>query len=97
MLRNSTVAEMLLNEIGHDLVKPVDLGLIALLEAKGDVIPMYVMLPPPITQLWRTRKRRVRPIYRSTATQYGTPVIVSVPGHPTNVPSPSNSCAQLLQ
>ena len=47
MLRNSTVAELLLKEIGHDVVKPVDLGLIALIESKGDVIPMYVMLPPP--------------------------------------------------
>lgn len=63
MLRNSTVAELLLKEIGHDVVKPVDLGLIALIESKGDVIPMYVMLPPPITQLWRTRKRKVRFTY----------------------------------
>lgn len=61
VLRNATVAEILLEEMGHDVVKPVDLGLISLLENKGDQIPMYVMLPPPITQLWRTQKRKARP------------------------------------
>jgi hypothetical protein len=60
VLRNATVAELLLKEMGHDVVKPVDLTLISLIEVKGDQIPMYVMLPPPITQLWRTKKRKVR-------------------------------------
>lgn len=60
VIRNATVAELLLDEMGHDLVKPIDLGLISLIEAKGEQIPMYVMLPPPVTQLWRTRKRKVR-------------------------------------
>jgi hypothetical protein len=59
-LRNASVAELLLKEMGHDVVKPVDLSLISLVETKGDQIPMYVMLPPPIAQLWRTQKRRVR-------------------------------------
>lgn len=59
VLRNATVASIMLEELGHDVLKPIDLGIISLIENKGDQIPMYVMLPPPITQLWRTQKRRV--------------------------------------
>lgn len=58
-LRNATVAQHFVDAIGHDVNRPVDLAMIALLKAHH--LPGYVMLPPPVSQLWRTDKRKVRP------------------------------------
>lgn len=58
-LRNATVAQLFVDAIGHDVDKPVDLSMIALLKAHH--LPGYVMLPPPVSQLWRTDKRKVPP------------------------------------
>jgi hypothetical protein len=58
-LRNHTVAEALLAELGHDVATPVDLAMSRVLEVRRNELPSFVMLPPPITQLYRTGKRKV--------------------------------------
>lgn len=55
------VAAALLDEIGHDLLMPIDIAMAALVKNERSPISAYVMLPPPITQLQRTDgRKRVR-------------------------------------
>ena len=58
-LRNATVAAALLRELGHDVADSVDLVMARILEVKRDELPSFVMLPPPIAQLYRTSKHQV--------------------------------------
>jgi hypothetical protein len=59
-LRNHTVAAALLAELGHDLATTVDTAMARLLEVRRAELPSFVMLPPPVTQLYRTGKHFVR-------------------------------------
>eukprot|EP00892_Ulva_mutabilis_P010186 jgi/Ulvmu1/753/UM010_0127.1 len=57
-LRNASIAAHFVDAIGHDVNRPVDLSMITLLKARGAALPGYVMMPPPVSQLWRTDKRK---------------------------------------
>lgn len=49
-----------MQELGHDVADSVDIVMAGLLNAKRAQLPSYVMLPPPIAQLYRTSKKVVR-------------------------------------
>jgi hypothetical protein len=57
-LRNHTVASALLRELGHDVAAPVDIVMACILNALRAQLPSFVMLPPPISQLYRTGKHK---------------------------------------
>ena len=58
-LRNAKVAQTLLRELGTDVAGAVDLVMAHVLQMKRAELPSYVVLPPPIAQLYRTSKRKV--------------------------------------
>lgn len=60
-LRNHTVASALLRELGHDMAAPVDIVMARILNVQRAQLPSFVMLPPPIAQLYRTGKHKASP------------------------------------
>lgn len=57
-LRDHRAAAHLLEHLGHDLAMSVDIAMMQLVTGSPSELPAYVMLPPPITQLYRSNRSR---------------------------------------
>jgi hypothetical protein len=61
IIRNATVAQYLVDQVGHDVVKAIDEVMKYVVLRKKAELPVYAMLPPPVTQIWRTGTVRQPP------------------------------------